>query len=465
MRRFIPILLTVLWSAAGLGTGGALPALAEEVPPPAAAADTLRLSVEDAVASALSRGEPAAMAREDIRIAEAQKSEAFSNALPKVSFDAIYNRNLKSPVIFFPDEDGNNQAIKLGEDNEYSATLSLSQPLYTFGRVSSAYKAFKESARAAHAGGDASAARIALGVRETYYGALLARANLHIAEASLLQADRRRRGIEMRVDRGVLPRFDLLRAQVEVANRGPTVTAARHQAESALEALKRVAGLPLDRPVALTDTLGYRPFPDSREQAVEEALAQRPELDASTRGAEAARLLARAQAANAMPLLYLNGNYTWQGQTSDGFVPGANESAESAAIGLALSWPLWDGYENRSRAHQAQARAEKARLGLRQLEEQVRLEARTAWANVRSIEEELTGLKESVRLAEETHAIAEVRYESGLSILIEVLETDLALTSARFALTEALYRYETALAELETILGRGPALNLAGDER
>lgn len=463
MKRFrFEILIVIL--ALGAGT-----AFAQDAPPDTAGgrapADTLRLTVQDAVGYALRQGESAALAREDVKIAQAQKGVVLSNALPKLDFNASYDRNLKKPVIFFPDSSGQSQSIVIGEDNAYTATLSLRQPLYSSGRIGAAYKASKARATAARYSGDAVASDVNLQVREAYYGALLTRSQVQIAEQSLDQATRRRDEIQARVDKGVAARFDLLRAQVEVASRGPAVTRARNQASIALESLKRAAGLPLDRPVALTDTLGYVPFTMTREQAVEEALERRDALAAARLEANAATHQADAQAANDLPLLYLDGNYTWQGQSSEGLIPGKHETAQSAAVGLTVTWPIVDGWQNRALTHQARASAEKARITVHQLEESIRLEARSKWADLRATEEEIPAVRQSVRLAEQAYSIAEVRYSSGLSTQLEVLDADLALTQARISEKETLYRYEVALAELEHTLGRGPGLQPKGGDR
>ncbi|MBD3334022.1 MAG: hypothetical protein GF355_00735, partial [Candidatus Eisenbacteria bacterium] len=288
--------------------------------------------------------------------------------------------------------------------------------------------------------------------------ALVAQDQVEIAALSLRQAEERRQEIAARVERGVSPRFDLLRARVEVATRKPVLTRARNEAALAMEALRRAMGMPLDRPIALRDSLAYRPQPFTREQVVAVALEEHPQLAAARRELRAARFQLKAQAANDLPLVYLDGNYTWQGQTSDGFIPGDKESAQSATLGLSLVWPLLDGFENRYRTRQADAAVETARLTVQQLEESIRLEARRVWADVISTAEEIRAVEESVELAHEAYAIAEVRFRSGLSTQIEVLDAELALHRMRLELAGALYRYEVAEAELERVLGRGAEL-------
>jgi outer membrane protein TolC len=280
-----------------------------------------------------------------------------------------------------------------------------------------------------------------------------------LAARSLDQAERNRNQVRARVEQGVLPRFDLLRAEVEVANRRPGLTRARNDELLAGEELRRVLALPLDAPLVLTDTLGFEPFPLTREAVVEEALDTRPDLAAARTEARAARTFLRAQAHNDLPLLYLDGNYTWQGQTSNGMIPGDNESAQSAALGLTVTWPILDGWDNRARTRQAESRAVQAELGASSLERAVRVEARAAWADVRSIAEELEGTRESILLAREALSIAETRYDNGLSTQLELLDADLALYQAELTRLETLYRYNVALAALDHAVGRGPALD------
>jgi outer membrane protein TolC len=464
MSQWRPAVVACL-VAAGLSVPHAAGATVPYAAAEPASGDSLRLSIQGAVELAIRQGEPAAVLREEIRIAQAERGVVLSNALPKIRLDARYNRNLKRPVLFFPDEDGIIQSIELGEDNEYSATLSLRQPIFSSGRLGAAYKASRHWAEAAELAGEAAAAEIALAVKEAYFSVLLLGAQTRIAAQSLRQAERRREEIRDRVERGVAPRFDLLRADVEVANRGPVLTAARYQVLVSKQVLKRSVGLPLDRPLVLVDSLRYVPVPLTREQATEEALAQRPDLAAARREAQAVAYRRKAQAANDLPLLYLDGNYTWQGQTSRGLVPGDRETAQSAALGFTLTWPILDGLENRNRTRQAEAELERAKLRARQLEEEIRLEARTLWTTIRALEEELLGVEESVLLATEALDIAETRFRRGLSTQIEVLDADLALTQSRLARTEVLYRYRVALAELERILGRGPSLSPEGEDR
>jgi outer membrane protein len=432
--------------------------VASAQPPP----DTLRLSVDEAVRYALRNGVEAAIARQDVAAADAQVGVALSYALPQIGFAGTYTRNLKRPV-FFIEFGGETQSFEVGQENAWYATLTLSQNIWASGRVRSGYNMAKRRSEGAGLYGDDAAAAIARIVKTAYYQALLVAEQVEIAEKSLEQAERNVTFISARVAKGITPEFDKLRAQTTVANRKPIATRARYAETIALDRVKRVIGMPLEQDLALTDTLAYDPFDEPQDTVVRRALSGRRDLAAARKEAEAAEFQYKAQKANSRPLLNLDGNLSWQGETSDGLWPGDRESAGSAAIGLSLVWPFMDGWRTANQAKVAKAMADKADLQVVQLADFIRLEVRSDWNDVQSTAQEIVGARQAVDLAREAYKIARVRYNEGLSTIVELLDAELALIESSLNLSETLYRYNEALARLEYSVGEGPRLFENGD--
>ena len=424
--------------------------------------DTLSLSVVEAVRYSLREGIEAAIVRQDVAAADAQVGVALSYALPQIGFAGTYARNLKKPV-FFIEFDGETQSFEVGQDNAWFATFTLSQTLWASGRVRSGYNMAKRRAEGAELFGDDAAAEIARIVKTVYYQALLVAEQVEIAQRSLEQAERNVAFISSRVSQGVTPRFDQLRAQTTVANRKPILTRVQYAETIALDRVKRAIGMPMERPLSLSDSLEFIPFIESQEDMVKRALSRRRDLAGASKEAEAAEFQYKAQKANSRPLLTLDGNLAWQGETSDGVWPGDQESAGSAAIGLSLVWPFMDGWRTASQAKVAKAMAEKANLQVRQVADFVRLEVRSNWNDVESTAQEIVGAEQAVEVAREAYQIAQVRYDKGLSTIVELLDAELALIEAALNLSETLYRYNEAVARLEYSVGEGPKLFENGD--
>lgn len=425
-----------------------------------AAADTLRLSVDGAVRHALRDGLEAAIAREQVLAAQAGVGIARSYALPQVDAMGTYTRNLKKPVIFFEIDPGDVQSFEIGQDNAWLGQVSLSQTIYAFGRISSGYRMAKERAAAAEWAGDDAAAAIARDVKTAYYVALLAAAQVDIAEKSLENAERNASNISDRVRQGVTADFDRLRAEVTVEERKPILTRVRNDQRIAMETLKRLLRIPLDQPAVLLDSLVYVPHTETLDEVMERAFASRRDLQAARSEASAAENQRRAQAAMLRPLLSFDANASWQGESSDNFWPGDREAASSAGVGLSLVWPLFDGLRNRNEVRIAEAQARAASIQEQRLTDLVRLDVRSRYSEVTTIAEEIVGARRAVDVAREAYRIAQVRYDTGTSRLIELLDAELSLIQSAVVLNETLYRYNVAVAKLEYSTGEGPMLGL-----
>lgn len=426
--------------------------------------DPLRLSVDEAIRHALRDGLEAAIAREEVFAAQAGVAIARSYVLPQVDGLATYTRNLKKPVLFFEIDPGEVQSFEIGQDNAWFGELSLSQTLFAFGRIRAGYNMAKDRAAAAEWNGDDVAAVIARDVKTSYYLVLLAAAQVGIAEKSLDNAERNAANIADRVRQGITADFDRLRAEVTVEERKPILTRVRNSERTALETLKRLLRIPLDHPVVLTDSLRYLPYPETLDNVMALALESRRDLQAARAEASAAENQRRAQAAMLRPLLSFDANASWQGETSDGLWPGEQEAASSAGVGLSLVWPLFDGFRNRNETRVAEAKARAAKIQETRVGDLVRLEVRVSYSEVETIAQEIVGAERALGVAREAYRIAQVRYDTGASRLIELLDAELAVIQSAVVLNETLYRYNVAVANLEYSTGGGPKLGLENGE-
>jgi outer membrane protein len=384
--------------------------------------------------------------------------------LPQLDAVGTYTRNLKKPVIFFEIDPGEVQSFEIGQDNAWFGGLSLRQTLFASGRVRNGYNFATDRALAAEWAGDDAAAVIAREVKTYYYLVLLAAAQVDIAEKSLENAERNVANITGRVRQGITADFDRLRAEVTVEERKPILTRVRNDEKIALETLKRLLRIPLDYPVALTDSLEYLPHPETLDEVMARALESRRDLQAARAEASAAEYRRKAQSAMLRPLLSLDATTSWQGETSNGVWPGDKEAASSAGVGLSLVWPLFDGFRNRNETRVAEAQERAARIQEERVSDLVRLDVRVSYSEVQTIAQEIVGAERALGVAREAYKIAQVRYDTGASRLIELLDSELALIQSAVVLNETLYRYNVAVANLEYSKGEGPMLGLENGE-
>lgn len=416
-----------------------------------AAAPPLRLSLEGAVERAVELNEQVLVARAERARAQGIVKTTRADALPEIDADFGYTRNVQTPVIFFNTDEGVQQ-ISIGDANEYSFRLGLQQRLIDFS-LGPARAAARLAEDASLAGVEATRDQVALETRIAYYDVLLDRSLLEVEEKALQAAQERLGQVREFYEVGTGSEFDLLTAQVEVDNIRPRLIAARNRLEIDRNELKRVIGLPLERPLALTDSF---PAPDATpldlEEAVGRALANRADLRAQRLSVDLRREDLASQRSAALPALFLNAALVRRASSAD-VLPPSRDFTQSTTVGVSLQWPIFDGAARSGQIQQAEAAVTRERYRLQQLGANVRLDVQQALLARDAALEEIDASSSNVRRAERALEIAQTRFRNGLSTQIELEDVELALTEARTNYARALYRHAVARAQLQAAMG------------
>lgn len=122
--------------------------------------------------------------------------------------------------------------------------------------------------------------------------------------------------------------------------------------------------------------------------------------------------------------------------------------------GATLSFPLFEGWRIKGKIIQEKAALRQVKLVQRDAEEKVKLEVKQALLNLKDADELVKSQAENVKQAEEGLRLAQLGYEQGVHTQLEVLDTQLALDSARKNYAEALYAHILAKVMLERATGR-----------
>lgn len=458
----------------------------------AAATDAARDAVVAAVALDLPRAVSLALANAEllrqadamVAAAESDLLAAGSGRLPQLSLGAEWTANLVKPAFFLPPEFsegfGGATKVEMGRDNSLQGAVSLSWNLWTAGRLAAAVGAARELVAASQWQQAAVADAVRFQATAAYLDALLSAQRVRIAEEAVATTAEALRLARAGNAQGTVSRFELLRAEVELANREAPLLQARNAQRQTELVLARLCGLAPATRLALTDTLavvagdGLGPQNDNErggdEQAfdatVVEALvaamrARSPELQALRHQIAAGRqALALARAARG-PTVRLHGRYGLQAEWDNDVAPAPEERATSAGVGLAVAMPIFDGWQARAGIQGAEARLRLAELELARLDRDRELAVRQASLQLASALASLAGRRESVALADEAHRLAAVRLENGLATPLERLDAELALTQARVQLAESLHACHLAHAAVALAVGDDPATVIA----
>jgi len=431
MRVFF--MISVLWVAmASAGETGDQAAVA--------------LSLEASVRYGLEHSTAARLARLDEDIARTQVGQAGSLALPQVTLDAMYRRLDEVQEI-----DLGEGSVAMGNLDNYEVTAGVSQLLYGGGQVGAALRAARLAREHADAARRATDAGLVRDITVQFHGLLLADERVAVQAASVEQLRSYAQQTEARQQHGAVSEFELLTAQVRLANEQPKLIEARNQRELARAAFATLLNHP--GPVAVTGQLEQVSLDLGLDDMTQLALDQRQELRGSSIRVGLGREDIASARSEGRPSLRAFFNY--HGANAYQFVSFEDDWEWHWNAGLTLSWNIWDGNLTRQTVRQKRLAYEQREAEYEAAREAVLLEVRQAYLSLAHARELLAASGDSVALAERALEIARARYETGLSTYIEFTDANLALSTARLARAQALHDHAVAQAQVVFACGTG----------
>jgi outer membrane protein TolC len=363
-----------------------------------------------------------------------------------------------------------------GQPFTYSANAQLSQTVFQGGRIVAGARAASQLRGAARFAERETRDLLFVLAQRSYLAALFARQLVEIQERTAKVAENRVAQIEQLEKAGRVARFDVLRARVERANLEPALLQARNSRDLAEIALRQQLAIPAAQPLILTvelDTarlrdVAQRVDSDSSREAVHPAVrAAQLTADARHQGIRVAMAdylptVTTTFASGYTALPKSNGFPTIWGQSSRCGTTGTgapifcqnNGWYPDRSFGVQLSWNIFDGLRTKGNVAQAQAQARIADLQLDDTQrraETMRAEARAEYVRAQAA---FDTQRQNVAEAQEAYSIASLRFDRGLSTLLEVTDAQNALFTAQVNAARAGVDYFLAVAELARSSGR-----------
>ena len=304
-----------------------------------------------------------------------------------------------------------------------------------------------------------------------YWSVVEARGNLDVAKGSLEAAEATYKRDKRALELGALPPLDIYRSESEVASRRVQVIQSEYALKQAEDALRMTIGTDQDPYFQALDLdLTEKPEPEGELRtidtaaALQQALAKRPEFDA-TRAAlanDATRI--RLAHNHLLPELDLTGIYASNGLGGSG-LSSTNQRFSSSSLNqlFGFNYPTYEA--QLSLTLPLRNRAAKAELGNalvsrrsdlygeRNLREQVTLDVSNAVHQLEQAKLSIAAGKEAVDLARKSMAAEQRKYELGQGTIFLVLEAQTELASAEQSLLQAEVGYQLAVASVDHATG------------
>lgn len=403
------------------------------------------LTLEDCLAIAADKNLDIQKAKEYASYVQGRYVEERAAALPQLGLQAGIGYS----------KDDSMRALYGAAQMQASRTvdLTLSQPLYTWGKIGAALKAAEVGLKTADQQLRMFRQAAFRDVSIAFYDVLLAKELHRLAVESLVQKERHHSEAKRKFEVGTATDYDLLAAEVGVQNARPELIRAENSIRTSRERLRFLLGA--DQPeLDVSGRLATQPEkPQDLELLTRTALEKRPELTNQRLKIGINQELVTIANADDKPRLDLRGNFGWhQLEVSN---PGPSRQSDGPAwnAGIYLTFPFFDGLRSRGRTQQAYSDLKTSQLQEQQLRDSITLELRTAQYNLAESAETITALSGTVKQAERLLQMAEKGFEFGVKTRLEVDDAQTNLLRAQSNLARANRDYLAALVNLRWAAG------------
>ena len=421
----------------------------------ARAAETVKpLSLSDSIDLALKQSVLIHAAQEGVRGAEAQRKEAFTGFLPKFSTAYSYTRLNEDPYFVFPGVPplipaGN---IKTGTNDNYNWTVEARQPLFAGGGILANYQASRLGVDVARFEETSAFQDLVQEVKIAYFNILKASRILTVARQSLELLKAHRDTAQAFYDVGVIPKNDLLYAEVELANGRQFLVRAENGVEMAKSKFNTVLRREINAPVEIEDVLNDRPFEKPLDACIAAALENRPEIRSYALRLEQAKSLVTLARSEYYPNVGVVGNYAKYGDTP-GVAGSPYRDQENWYVMAVANWNFWEWGKTKNRVDAGLSRENQAADILTNLRDQITLEVKNAFLLLHEAEKQVQVSKKAIEQAEENFRINTERYREQVGTSTDVIDAQTLLTKVRSDHDNALGDYSISRARLERAMG------------
>jgi outer membrane protein TolC len=458
---------------------------AEEVP------STLRLNLKQAIDIALSENPSIVVAGQEIKKKQYAKKGAVAQLFPQISGSAGYTRTLKKQVMYMSSggDDGGGFAamllepvigytkplydalnlempplpstdtsgdggMEVGLDNNWSGGFNLALPLYAPALYKSIHLTSLDIDLAVEQS-RASKHDLVNQVSKAYYQLLLAQDSYEVLQQSYKHAEDNFKTVKDRYDQGLVSEYDKIRAEVQVRNLNPSLIQARNAITLTKLQLKVLLGVDAEKEITISGKLSdYESDLYADYMKVDTAwLENNSTLRQVDLQARLLRGTYELDKSAFLPVVSLSAIYQWTAMNED-FKFREYRWNPYSSIGLTVSIPLFTGGSRTYKMKQTKIQMNQLDWNRTNLRRNLNMQAESYLSNMQRSVEQLASNRENVNQALKGRTIAQKRYEVGKGTILELNDSELALTQSKLTYTQSIYDFLVAKADLDQVLGK-----------
>ena len=418
----------------------------------------VKLSLKDCVKQAVEKNIKIRTAKIDKEIGTEKKNEASASLYPKINLNSNFTDNVKLQKIMVDGAlvgaPGTEIPFTMG--SQYSATevLNISQILYNQTAIT-ALKLARKANETYDLNIRKSKEEVGIQVAKMYALAQTTIEQQKLIESNIDRSERLKKITGVTIEAGTGKQIDMDRVNVNLGNMYTQLSNSKAAYEQQLNTIKYLLQLPLDTPVELTDTVGTELLSIQPIQLNDFSSNVNVQLLESQKQINS--LNKKYINAGYLPSLSLSGQAAYQGQQNK-FSTYFNNGSENkwysyANFTVTLSIPVFDGFERRSKARQAEMDYRKSELTLNDTKESLSMDYRNALNTYQNNKTNVKRQKQNLSLAEKVYQETSLKYKEGVVTMSNLLQDETSLSNAQDGYLTALYNFKDSELKIMSLNG------------
>ncbi|WP_375515069.1 TolC family protein [uncultured Nostoc sp.] len=367
----------------------------------------------------------------------------------------------ESQAALFPTLDINSDVTNRGNgftnnpsqgSTSFNGSAQLNYNAYTSGNREATIQAAEEQLRVDQLNVENQSLTISLNTTTQYYNLQQADEQVRINRAAVENAQASLRDTLAREQAGVGTRFDVLQAQVNLANSQQELTNAISQQQIARRQLATLLSLSESVDISAADRVQIAGlWPQTVEQSIVQAFQNRPELEQQLAQRNISEQQRRQALSQLGPQISLAANYNLLDQYNDGV-----SITDGYSLGLNGNLTLFEGGAARARAAQSRANIAIAETQFASQRDLIRFDVEQYYSQLQSNLNNVQTSSVALNQAREALNLARLRFQAGVGTQTEVIDAENDLTRAEGNRVAAILDYNRALANLQrSVTSRG----------
>src|SRR5438876_3569525 len=293
-------------------------------------------------------------------------------------------------------------------------------------------------------------------VKTQFYQIVVNRELIQVQEQSVHLLESQLKDQQNRFEAGTVPRFNVLQAEVALYNQLPLLITAQNNYRISKITLAKTLGLDFQPrrgespPLEVIGEMPYIPRSIALAEAIELGKERRPFLKQARANVLNQLQQVRAAAGQWLPTITATGGGEWVSSPTNSSWHDISKGWLAEVQG---SLPIWDSGEIAGQVVQQRALLSEAKITYGDDVRQVELEIQQAYSNLQQNRELIQSQEKNVELAEEALRLAKARLDAGAGVQLDVLNATVQLLTAQSTRLQALFGYNSSLAEFDRATG------------